>query len=351
MKRIRYAKVLAAAAFVLAGLAFILCKSRGPVRYEGQFYDCFDTVTTVTGYAESQEDFSRKVGLLKEKLTWYHRLFDIYHSYDGIHNLKTVNDAAGKEAVEVDAQIMDLLLFAKEMYGKTEGKLNVAYGSVLSLWHQYREEGQKDPAHAKLPPKAELEARAAHTRIEDVVLNEKASTVYLADAQMSLDVGSVGKGYAVQKLAEYAREIGLEHALVSVGGNVCAIGGKADGTPWKVGVENPRPDSGGTYIAAVELASGSIVTSGDYQRYYEVGDARYCHIIDPGTHMPPDYFASVSVQAEDSGIADALSTSLFNMGFEEGLSLVEGMEHVEAMWIGKEGETRYSSGFKVNEEK
>ena len=101
----------------------------------------------------------------------------------------------------------------------------------------------------------------------------------------------------------------------------------------------------------VELSDGCLVTSGDYQRYYEVEGQRYCHIIDPDTNMPPAYFSSVSVQTKDSGIADALSTSLFNMGYERGLALVEKLQDVEAMWIGKDGKISYSSGFETNEKK
>lgn len=351
MKKMCQAGILMAIVLALAGLACIQYRNQVQAQYEGQFYGCFDTVTTITGYAKSKKEFSEKMGMLQEKLIYYHQLYDIYHSYDGRNNIKTINDAAGVKAVKVDGEVLDLLKLGKEMYDKTGGKLHIAYGSVLSLWHEYREEGIREPKKAKLPPREELDRRAVHTDIEDVVLDEEASTVYLADAEMSLDVGSIGKGYAVQKLAVYAREIGMEHVLISVGGNVCAVGGKADGSPWTIGVENPNPDSGEPYAATVKLMDGCLVTSGDYQRYYEVDHVRYCHIIDPDSNMPPEYFASVSVQAKDSGIADALSTSLFTMDYESGMSLVEDTEGVEAMWIGKDGNIRCSGGFKINEKK
>lgn len=337
--------------FILMGTTLLSCDGKKLKRYEGQFYDCFDTVTTVTGYDTSDKAFSEKVELLRQKLLYYHQLYDIYHTYDGMNNIKTINDSAGVETVKVDAEIMDLLKFGIEMYEKTDGKFQMTYGSVLSLWHVYREKGTHEPEKAELPPGEELARRAEHADINDLILDENASTVYLADEEMSLDVGGIAKGYAAQKLAEYAREIGMEHVLISVGGNVCAVGAKADGTSWVVGVENPDTDSGKAYLATVELADGCLVTSGDYQRYYEVDNVRYCHIIDPDTNMPPTYFSSVSVQTKDSGVADALSTALFNMPYESGLSLVEGMEDVEAMWIGKDGKIRYSSGFETNEEK
>ena len=181
--------------------------------------------------------------LLRQKLMHYHQLYDIYHTYEGINNIKSINDAAGKNPVKVDKEIIELLKIGKEMYEKTDGKLQIVYGSVLSLWHEYRERGMENPKQAQLPPKEELIRRAGHTDIGKLILNEQASTVYLADEEMSLDVGSIGKGYAVQRLAEYAREIGMEHVLISVGGNVCAVGTKADQTPWLVGVENPDLDT------------------------------------------------------------------------------------------------------------
>lgn len=353
MKKIYRAAVLAAVLTIFAGVAWVQIQNQNqtPKRYQAQFFDCFDTVTTITGYAKSQEEFSEKTKLLWEKLLYYHKLYDIYHAYDGINNIKSINDAAGKQPVQVEPEIIELLKLGMELYQKTGGKLQIAYGSVLSLWHDYREQGINNPAQAQLPDQKELSDRAKHADMDHLILDEEASTVYLADSKMSLDVGSIGKGYAVSRLSEYAREIGLEHALISVGGNVCAVGAKEDETPWLVGVENPDQKSSEAYVCAVELSDAAIVTSGDYQRYYEVDGVRYCHIIDPATQMPPNYVSSVSVLTKDSGMADALSTALFNMELEEGMSFVESLAGVEAMWIGKDGEIRCSSGFKIHEEK
>lgn len=351
MKRVYGAIFLAVVIAVLAG-GFCLYGRNGKLQqYQGQFFDCFDTMTTVTAYAKSEEEFSEQMQLLKERLLYYHKLYDIYHTYDGINNLKTINDAAGVKAVKVEPEIINLLKLGREMYDQTGGKFQIAYGSVLSVWHDYREQGMANPEQAKLPSKAQLSECAQHVDMDALILDEQASTVYLSDSAMSLDVGGIGKGYAVQLLAEYAKELGMEHVLISVGGNVSAVGGKTDEKPWRVGVENPDQESTKAYLCTIDIADQSIVTSGDYQRYYEVDGKRYCHIIDPKTNMPPEYFASVSVLAKDSGRADALSTALFNMEFDKGLSLVESINEVEAMWIGKDGEIRTSSGWKTNEEK
>lgn len=349
MKRKHHAVILLLAVILLMGAAALQQNNTQPTRYEVRFFDSFDTITTITGYAKSQEEFEEQTKLLQEKLMHYHQLFDIYHTYEGINNLKSINDAAGKSPLSVDQDIIELLKLGIEMHQKTNGAVNIAYGSVLSLWHEYREQGTAAPEHAKVPPEALIREKAAHTDISKVVIRD--GTVFLEDGEMSLDVGSIGKGYAVQKISEYARELGMDHLLISVGGNVSAVGAKADNTPWRVGIENPDLESPEPYIGTVELADQTIVTSGDYQRFYVADGKRYCHIIDPETGMPPEYVPSVSVLTENSGMADAWSTALFNMEIETGLELVETLPETEALWVMKDGGVRCSSGFEFHEKK
>lgn len=346
MKKKYQALVLGVVVVVFAGILLWHGKNTTKTqRFEAQFTDVFDTVTNIVGYGESEEVFTGQVSELKEQFDYYNQLYDIYNDYDGVNNIKTINDNAGKEPVKVAPEIIELLKLGKEAYEKTNGQVNIAYGSVLSLWHDYREAGLNNPQKAELPSMEELEIRAAHTDINQLIIDEEASTVYLADSEMSLDVGSIGKGYAVQKVADYARTHDMKQLLISAGGNVCVVGTKEDGEGWSVGVQNPDLSSDMEYVQKVKLQDMSIVTSGNYQRYYEVDGKQYCHIIDPDTRMPAEHMASVSVIMKDSGQADAMSTALFNMDYEEGKTLVEAMEEVEAMWIFEDGSIRYSSGF------
>lgn len=316
-------------------------------KYTAEFFEVFDTVTNVIGYSASEEEFTEQVALLKEKLEYYHRLYDIYNDYEGINNIKTINDNAGIAPVAVSKDIIDLLVLSREMYEQTQGQMNVAMGSVLKIWHDYRDAGMNNPADASLPPMEDLQEASAYCNIEQIVIDEEALTVYLPDKNMSIDVGSIGKGYAVQRVGEYAKEIGMESVLLSVGGNVCAVGSKSDGSDWRVGIQNPDLKSNEAYVRKVNVSDASVVTSGNYQRYYVVDGERYCHIIDSDTLMPADYFASVSIICKDSGRADALSTSVFNMPFEEGRVFVNGLEDVEAMWILSDGTVEYSDGFEM----
>ena len=318
-----------------------------PQAYKAYSLDYFDTATTVTGYAESQEDFDTVSDEILAELGEYHRLYTIYHRFEGMENLCTVNELVDgrHRTVTVDRRIIDLLLYAKEMYTVTGGKLNIAMGSVLSIWHDYRELGMSDPASAELPPMEKLTEAAEHTDIDCLIIDEENSTVTITDPAMRLDVGAIAKGYAVEMVARSLEERGITGYVINVGGNVRTVGVKGDGAPWIAGIENPDTDAEEPYVAYLKLSGESVVTSGSYQRYYLVNGKRFHHIIDSETLMPAEGFQSVSVVCKHSGQGDALSTALFCMPLEEGLALVERLPDAEAFWVLPDGSTRQSEGF------
>ncbi len=314
-------------------------KGREQKQYSATFLTVFDTVTTITGKAESQEAFSATAQKIHDELMIYHQLFDIYKEYEGLNNLKTVNDNAGIEPVKVDPLIIQLLRDCQQYHTMSGGVVNPAMGSVLVLWHEARNDGINDPANAYLPEQEKMKAAAEHMHMDALVIDEAASTVFLTDPKVRLDVGAIAKGWAVQRVVETA-PTGL---LISVGGNVCATGPKdAAGTPWVVGIQNP--DGGDAYLHTLTVQSGSIVTSGDYQRAYVVDGELYHHIIDPDTLYPSTLWRSVTVVCQDSGLGDALSTALFVLPMEEGQQLLD-KAGAEAMWVDREGNRFYSPGF------
>ena len=308
--------------------------------YEATFLTLFDTVTVIKGAADSKETFQSISQSIYDELYFYHQLFDIYHNYDGLNNLKTINDQAGIAPVKVDRKIIDLLLDCRNYHELSGGKVNVALGSMLYLWHVARNDGFNDPANAKLPDMKQLENAALHTDMSAVVIDEANSTVYITDPLVRLDVGAVAKGWSVQRVVENAPK-GL---LISVGGNVCATGPKDEnGTPWVVGIQNPAGDD---YLHTIYVSDVSVVTSGDYQRCYAVDGKLYHHIIDPETLYPATYWRSVTIVSSDSGLADALSTALFLLPLEEGQSLLDNCS-AEAMWVDADGNQYYSPGFQA----
>lgn len=334
-------------ALVLECLVLGACQKKPALeKFFSYSFDYFDTVTSITGYAESKEEFDRISDAILSELERYHKLFNIYYSYEGINNLHTVNRVVdgAHVAVRVEQEIVQMLSYAKEMYALTDGQVNVAMGSVLSIWHEYRESGLRDPQNAKIPPAEDLTAAAAHTNIENIIINTEENTVFLSDPKMRLDVGAIAKGYAVEQIALRLEEAGISGYVLNVGGNVRTVGRRGDGERWTVGIENPL-DTDGDYVALLQLEDLSLVTSGSYQRFYTVGDVRLHHIIDPDTLMPATGFASVSIVTESSALADALSTALFSMSYEEGLALIEQLPGAEAMWCLEDGSQLYSSGF------
>lgn len=325
-------------------LSVLLCGCTGAgetglKRYTATFLNLFDTVTTIVGHAPNEAEFELQAQKIHDELERYHHLFDIYNDYPGIVNLKTVNDRAGVEPVVVDRAIIELLQDCKEYYELTEGAVNVAMGSVLHLWHVARNDGIRDPANAYLPDADALTQAAQHMDISAVVIDEEASTVFISDPYVRLDVGAVAKGWATQRVAENAPE-GL---LISVGGNVCATGVKqTDGSSWVIGIQDPDDAAGNLHT--IYVSDCSVVTSGDYQRSYWVGTQQYHHIIDPRTQMPARYWRSVSIVCDDSALADALSTALFLLPLEQGRELAAKCG-VEAFWLDLSGEEYMTSGF------
>ncbi len=312
---------------------------RGPAIYDVTYLMLFDTVTTIKGAAESQAAFTETAQSIHDELLRYHQLFDIYNDYEGLNNLKTVNDMAGIDPVELDGAIIALLTDCREYHDLTGGRVNVAMGSVLRLWHETRNAGLEDPDNAKLPDMEALKAAAAHTALETIVIDEGASTVFITDPAVRLDVGAVAKGWATQRAAEHAPS-GM---LLNVGSNICATGPKTEeGTPWVVGIRNPA-GAADDYLHTLNVSGGSFVTSGDYQRVYTVAGKAYHHIIDPDTLMPSEYWRSVTIVCRDSGLADALSTALFLMDREAGQKLLDACDAM-AVWVDDGGAVYYSPG-------
>lgn len=298
-------------------------------------YGYFDTVSTIYDYTgSSDEDFSALVDRIEGELSRYHKLYDIYNSYEGITNIKDINDKAGEGPVKVSEEIIDLFLFARDMYNRTDGYVNIAMGSVLSLWHEYREEG------VSTPPADKLLRASMHTDISDIIINEYNSTVEICDPEISIDVGAVAKGYATEKIAEMLLSEGKSGYVLDIGGNLRIVGQKPSGKAFRVGIRNPEKGSS-AYATTLDVYTGSVVTSGIYERYYTVDGIDYHHIIDKNTFFPSTKYKSVSVITESSALADALSTAFFCMQ-EEDISAVieEYMEEIKVIVVTPEGKIK-----------
>lgn len=313
----------------------------GYTKYSYEFLGTFDTVIQIMGYAKNADEFEVMAEICKDRFIELNKLYDIYHDYYGINNIKSINDNAGIKPVEVQQEIIDLLVFSKEWHGKTNGKCNIAMGSVLSIWHDYREKGINNPEEAEIPPLEILKEAMKFTDINKVIINDDNNTVYLEDKNMRLDVGAIAKGFATEIVANELIDKGYTSFIISSGGNVRTVGEPMDRSrkKWGIGIQDPdgNPnDPNEPSLDILYINDQSLVTSGDYQRQYEVDGKMYHHLIDPDTLMPAEYFRSVSIVANDSGIADFMSTTIFLTPYEEGRRLLENLG-IDAIWVMKDG--------------
>lgn len=307
--------------------------------------EVFNTVFTVLAWEKSEKDWQTHYAKIQELALKYHKLFDYYNDYDGINNIKTINDNAGIAPVKVDPVIIDMIQLAQELYELTGRETNIAMGAVTRIWHNAREHNMANDGETMaeadmiIPTQAELDAAGEHTDFNKVIVDEAASTVYLEDPKMLLDVGALAKGYAAELIADELRAMGMENGLMSAGGNIISIGvpNLEDKKDWGVAVTDPLTPT--QYLEDVVFrldGQQSVVSSGDYERFYTYQGKRYHHLIDPKTWQPGEYFSQVTVITEDSGKADFLSTALFLMPYEQGETLARELD-LAVTWVFKDG--------------
>lgn len=327
------------------GLIFIICgcfSNNTSEKKTKTYYTFFDTVTYIHSYSnDTDSDFEKNAALAANELEKYHKLLDIYHEYSQVNNLCTVNKNAGVSPVSVDRELIEFLKYAKDLYYLTNGETNIMMGSVLSLWHECRNTGPHS-----LPDKESLIQASLHTDINLLVIDEKNNTVFITDSEASLDVGAIGKGYAVEKAAQVLENKNISGYVINSGGNIRAIGTKPDGASWVSGIKNPNSDDS-TLALRINIENCSCVTSGYYERFFIKDGVRYHHIIDKDSLYPASYYASVSIITKDSGLADALATALFCMPYNEGRALIESIDNAQAIWIFEDNRIEYTNGVSI----
>lgn len=339
---------------LIIGILFYLTSCQKKMeKQEFTMYDAFDTVITFTAYTNSEEEFETYRSIVEKEFKRQHRLYDPYHSYKNLSNVKTVNDNAGKKAVEVDPEFISLLLYTKENNQKYGDDVNIAAGRLTNTWKNYRDEALRGEP-AKLPTTKELAEAEEHMDLKDIQIDKEKSTVFLKDEKMQLDFGAVAKGWATERVAEKLEAAGLNAGILNAGGNIRTIGDPkvAGREQWALGIQNPnamQKNSDVSQILAVYKAKKtSLVTSGDYQRFYTVDGKKYHHILDPKTGFPASYFKSVTVACENSALADFLSTTLFIKNYNEGKKLVDSLEGVECIWVFPDNSIQTTKGFEKN---
>lgn len=290
-----------------------------------------DTVVRITVYSEKDVPAAQRALALCQD---YETVFSRTRPDSELFALNAAHGGT------VSADLRAVLECALDVSARSGGALDITLGAVSALYDF--------TAETPAPPAAEdIAAAMAHSGMEGVELTGDRLT--LRDENTVLDLGAVAKGYIADRLADALRADGVEHAIINLGGNVLCIGSKPDGKPFRVGVQVPEP--GSTENAAeLSVRDGSVVTSGNYQRFFDYGGQRWHHILDPETGFPvQNGLASVTVTGPESLLCDALSTACFVLGAEEGLALIEAMEGYEALFLRSDGSAYRSTGFAAAE--
>ena len=286
-----------------------------------------DTVVSVTAYDKNSED------IIDECLDLCAEYELMFSRTDPDSELYALN-AAGSAAVSDELlSVIKTALYYCELSG---GRFDITMGGVSELY------GFSTPSPT-VPDPAELEERLSHTGWENIVID--GNTVTLTDPEAVIDLGAIAKGYIADRLAELLVERGVTSAIIDLGGNILCVGSKPDGSDFKVGIQYPYEDTN-TVITSALLSDLSVVTSGVYQRYFQADGVTYHHILDPDTGYPVrNGLLSVTIISEKSVDCDALSTTVFALGLEEGMELVNSLDGVWAAFITEDFEIHYSQGF------
>lgn len=291
------------------------------------------TVVTITLYDHGSEALLDK---------GFDRLLEIENLMSAnleASDIGQINLLAGQEAVTISDETFDVIEKGIYYGDLSKGYFDISMEPVVGLWQIGTDE-------AHVPTLESLEEALSYVDYHKIKLDAKNKTVYLPEKGMGLDLGGIAKGYAADELVQLLKEAGVQSAMLNLGGNVFAMGKKTDGSNWNIGIQNPF-DSRNKYFGIASIADQTVVTSGPYERYFEENGKRYHHIFDTRTGWPVENdIASVTVIADSSIDGDALSTTLFALGIDEGIDLIETLDKVECIFVDYDKKVTVSSGLK-----
>lgn len=310
--------------FALAGAAILLLiilNIRQEKREASAEVFAMDTVMSLKAYGKNAE---KAVSEASAEIKRLESLFSVNIPQSDISAINSQKTAA------VSPDTYGLIKAACSYGEKTDGCLDPAIFPAVKKWGFTTGE-------YNIPTESELDVLKAHTDPTTINFDDKSMTVSLDDDMSELDLGAVAKGYASDRVIEIFRKNGIESGIISLGGNVAALGKKPDGSLWRVAVQDPKNSE--KYVGIIETENRAVVTSGDYQRYFEKDGKRFHHIIDPKTCMPADSgLSSVTVAASEGLEADALSTAFFIMGKDRAIDYIKNSpEPIGALFIEKSG--------------
>lgn len=333
MKKLKENKILSIIIFLFIVAIFLfIIKKINYVKYEKNYF-YLDTYINVRFYSnkpkEEVEEIFDEIDYIYSE---YHKLTDKYNSYDGIINIYYLNEILkDNEEIEIDSRLSKLIDEGIKYHEITSGYINIASSNLIDIWKSYIEKEEGTPNQQEL--------NNANININDISLN---GNTYSKNNGIKLDLGAFAKGYITELVGNYLEELNINKYLIDAGGNI-KVGYNYKKDNYVIGIQNPIKTN--EIFTKLNINNLSVVTSGDYQRYYEYNDIRYNHIIDPYTRYPASKFKSVTVVSKNSFLADIYSTYLFLIDLEEGLNVVNNNKDIEAIWYIDENNIVKSNNF------
>ena len=266
------------------------------------------------------------------------RLEKLMSTWIADSDVSRINREAGVRAVPVSADVREVLSIARQMSEWTGGKFDVTFGALSGLWKFDHDQDNV------IPDMADVRRRLPLIDYRAIQVDDAAGTVFIPRKGMSIHLGGIGKGYAVDRAANILRGRGLDAFVVQSGGDIYVAGLK-DGKPWRLAIQDPRGPANRTF-AELDLSDGTFSTSGDYERAFLKDGRRYHHILDPATGEPARGSRSVTIVSHRAVLADGLSTGVFILGPKAGMDLIERLPDVEGVVVSDRNEVLISSGLR-----
>lgn len=245
-----------------------------------------------------------------------------------------INRNAGIRPVVVSKELYDLVYRSLKISTISSGYFDISFASIDKLW-------KFDGTQTSAPSSRDIAGSVSKINFKNIVLNEAEQSIFLREQGMKIGFGAIGKGYAADRAKSVMEKIGVQSGVVNAGGDIITWGAQPDGTPWTIGIADPGNKLGA--LSWMSISNKAVVTSGNYEKFIEIDGERYCHIINPKTGWPVKGLKSVTIIAESAEAADALATTVFVLGKDEGLKLINQMKGIECIVVSVDDEIFYSN--------
>ncbi len=285
------------------------------------------------------EDKSIAEQSIKAAIQEIERIEQLISSWNPSSQTSEINRNAGLKTVKVDKELYQLIERSLKVSKLTNGYFNIAFGPLSELWKEYSYENQ-------LPPADKIKAALQLIDVSLIQIDQENQSIFLKEKGMKIGFGAIGKGYSANQAKKIMQELGIQNGMVNAGGDLTVWGKAKNDKAWKIGIADPDKKSG--YIAWLELSNTSIVTSGNYEKYVTINGKKYTHIINPKSGMPVEGVKSVTILSPDAELSDALATSVFVMGVEKGLELIDRLKNTECLIIDDKNHYWQSKGLNLN---